>query len=73
MLDHPIVKLVIAATVAGLIGYLINQLPAIKQFPGRGWLVGGLLFCITLLGLAMQVLPDASIAEEIKTWVRYGS
>ena len=37
-------------------GYLINQLPAVKAFPGSGKLLWRLVGWLTLLGVCLQVL-----------------
>lgn len=39
MLNHPLVTLLLTSLLASVVGYLINQWPAIREFPGRNTLV----------------------------------
>ena len=39
MFNHPLFQALCGALLAAAVGYLINQLPAIKSFPGKNILV----------------------------------
>ncbi|MEM6353879.1 MAG: hypothetical protein AAF766_24295 [Cyanobacteria bacterium P01_D01_bin.14] len=45
----PALLIVLTAVVTAVAGYLMNQLPAIRQFPGSGWLLTRLLIWVTLV------------------------
>ena len=49
MFNHPLFQALCNALLAAAVGYLINQLPAIKNFPGKNVLVFKLTFEVVVL------------------------
>ncbi|MBV6626358.1 MAG: hypothetical protein KI793_26060 [Rivularia sp. (in: Bacteria)] len=49
MFNHPLFQALCSALLAATVGYLINQLPAIKQFPGKNTIVVKLTIEVVLL------------------------
>ena len=64
MLNNPLLKLLISAFVSAALGWLINQLPPIREFPGRSTLTLRLTLEVLMLGVLLQVLPDTSLVPE---------
>jgi eukaryotic-like serine/threonine-protein kinase len=74
MIDESLLKVLAFVAIASISGYLINQLPSIKEFPGRNVLVTRLVVWIVLLAAALEVLTgDGAIAEQVKRLVEVGA
>ena len=65
-------QIFLLAVVVTAAGYLMNQLPEIPQFPGRGWLLGRLFGYITLGLVAVDLLTNDQVTDLVKTGARYG-
>ena len=66
------VAIVVTALVTAVGGYLMNQLPEVRQFKGRSWLMIRLFVWITLVPVAYELLASEGIPASFKTIVRYG-
>ena len=53
------------------IGYLVNQLPEIRDFPGRNWLLIRLLLYLTILSMVLQVLDNTTLSARVQSIYRY--
>ena len=63
--------IILMAVIAVASGYLINQLPEVRQFKGRNRLIVQLLMWITLLVVAHQLLSHEQVVPRIKTIAKY--
>lgn len=59
------------ALLALVAAYLVNQLPEIRKFPGKLWLLGRLTIWVTLLAVVAQVFVESKGADVSEIW-RYG-
>ncbi|MEL6139111.1 MAG: NACHT domain-containing protein [Cyanobacteria bacterium J06628_6] len=65
--------IVLTAVVTAVAGYLMNQLPAIRQFSGSGWLLTRLLIWVTLVPVVYELLTSDEVASPVYTGVKYGT
>lgn len=63
--------IILTALVTAVGGYLLNQLPEVRQFKGRNWLIIRLFVWITLLPVAYELWTDEKVLTEIKKFVQY--
>ncbi|MEO0456149.1 MAG: NACHT domain-containing protein [Cyanobacteria bacterium P01_A01_bin.114] len=60
------------AAVTTFAGYLVNNLAAVPNFPGKNWLLLRLLIWVTLIPVVHQIWSDKTLNVDIKTWTEYG-
>jgi DNA polymerase III delta prime subunit len=71
MLNHPLLTLLLTSVLgvlAAVLGWLINQLPAIPQFPGQKALILKLTFELVVLGVVFSWLKDFS--KDSEDWIK---
>ncbi len=61
--------LIIVALIAALSAYLINQLPAISDFPSRNVYLWRLLGCAVALSIIVSALNDEELAQKF-SWLK---
>ena len=66
------VVIVVTALVTAVGGYLMNQLPEVRQFKGRNWLIIRLFIWITLVPVAYELLTNEGVSAVFKTIAQYG-
>ncbi|MEM1240615.1 MAG: NACHT domain-containing protein [Cyanobacteria bacterium P01_H01_bin.26] len=66
------VAIVVTALVTAVGGYLMNQLPEVRQFKGRNWLIIRLFVWITLVPVAYELLTNEGVSALFKTIAQYG-
>ncbi|MEM9979305.1 MAG: NACHT domain-containing protein [Cyanobacteria bacterium P01_D01_bin.2] len=66
------VAIVVTAIVTAVGGYLMNQLPEVRQFKGRNWLMIRLFVWITLMPVAYELLTNEGVSALFKTIAQYG-
>ncbi|MBD2100690.1 NACHT domain-containing NTPase [Leptolyngbya sp. FACHB-261] len=71
MPDDPLLRLLLGAVVAAVLGWLLNQLPSLPQVPGRTFSVLRLAFELVILGVSLSWLanPPESSSEKTKALV----
>ncbi|MCX5962067.1 MAG: hypothetical protein NT070_02680 [Cyanobacteria bacterium] len=50
------------------IGYLINQLPGIPDFPHKEWLIGSVVALLTAIGAATRTIADGTADRNSGVW-----
>ncbi len=63
--------IILTALVTAVGGYLLNQLPEVRQFKGRNWLIIRLFLWITLLPVAYELLTNEQVLSRVKTLAKF--
>ena len=69
---NPLLIAVIIALIAIISNYVLNQLPALKNFPGKNVYLLRILAGATALTIILGALSDASLAQNY-SWLKTGA
>ncbi len=65
------VKVVAIALAALLANYLLNQLSALRDFPGKTWLLVRLIGYLVVIAVAHEILGTQGVGDQLKEICRY--